>query len=191
MSSPFVEKVALSANRTIDDVQAVLARHNIVDSPTPPASRPLRLKKLAFSGEKRIYTEIEPFSFVWEPHELGVNVIASDKNFVGKSSIFQVMLWALRGEPKSLTTTAQGWMRQVLAEFQAGDRHIRVQFEITENVPHGSVDLLNKDGSNIHSLRFSSAEVFKSHMNSVMLDALALEPIATSRDVPCPSGKAA
>jgi len=184
VSTPFVEKVAQSANRTVDDVQAVLARHNIVDSPTPPASRPLRLKKLAFSGEKRIHTDVAPFSFDWEPQELGVNVIATDRNLVGKSSIFQAMLWALRGEPKSLTTTVQGWVQQVLAEFQAGDRHIRIQFGITENVPRGSIDLLNKDGSNTYSLPFSSAEVFKSHMNSVMLDALALEPIATSRDVP-------
>lgn len=184
MNSLFVEKVSLRAKREVADVHAVLARHNIVDSPTPPASRPLRLKKLMFSGEKTIYANVEPFKFEWKPHESGINVIASDKNFVGKSSIFQAMLWVLRGEPKSLTTTVQGWMREVLAEFQAGDRHIRVQFKIVDNVPRGCIDLLNKDGSNIHSLPFSSGEVFKSHMNSVMLDALALEPIATARDVP-------
>lgn len=184
MSSPFVEKIVSHARRSVEDVQAVLARHNIVDSPAPPASRPLRLTKLMFSGEKRIHTDVEPFSFEWSPHVSGINVIASDKNFVGKSSIFQTMLWVLRGEPKSLTTTVQGWVQRVVAELQAGDRFVRVQYDIKDTMPHGSVDLLNTNGGIIHSLPFSSAEAFKSHMNSVMLDALDLEPIATSREVP-------
>lgn len=183
MSSSFVERVAQSSKRSIEDVQAILNRHNIVDAPTPPISRPLRLKKLEFSGEKNIQGEIDPFKFSWEPQLVGVNVIASDENFVGKSSIFQTMLWALRGEPKALTTTTHGWIQKVEAEFLAGDRHIRVRFDVIDGYPKGTIDLLHSDGNVIHSLPFSSSDVFKSHMNSVMLDALALEPIATSREV--------
>lgn len=183
MSSPFVEKIAERAKRPAEDVQVVLGRYNIVDSPAPPASRPLRLKKLSFSGEKRIHADVEPFSFEWTPHISGINVIASDKNFVGKSSIFQLMLWVLRGEPKALTTTVQGWVKNVHAEFQAGHRNIRVQYEIKDERPCGTVELLNAGGAVTHSLAFVTAEAFKSHMNSVMLDALDLEPIATSREV--------
>lgn len=184
MSSAFVERVAQRSKHPLEDVQAILNRHNIVDSPTPPASRPLRLKWLMFSGEKNIQGEVTPFKFEWAPKEAGVNVVASDDNLVGKSSIFQIMLWALRGEPKALTSTTQSWIQKVAAEFQAGDRHVRVQYDVDEGVPIGSVDLLHSDGIVIHSLPFSSSDVFKAHMNSVMLDALALEPIATSRDVP-------
>lgn len=184
MSSSFVERVAQSSKRPVEDVQAILNRHNIVDSPTPPASRPLRLKWLTFSGEKNIQGEVTPFKFEWAPKDTGVNVIASDDNLVGKSSIFQIMLWALRGEPKALTTTTQSWIRKVEAEFLAGDRHVRVRFDVVEGVPTGSIDLLHSDRSVIHFLSFSSSDAFKAHMNSVMLDALALEPIATSRDVP-------
>lgn len=183
MNDTYAEKVAKRVGCELDEVLAVLARHNIVDSPTPSISRALRLKRLAFSGMKFIQGEVFPFSFDWEPNTSGINVIATDSNFAGKSSAVQVMLWALRGDPKSLTTTVRGWMQHVHAEFQAGDRHIRVKFDVAEGSPNGSIDLLNKDGSNIHSLPFSTSESFKSQMNSVMLDALDLEPIATSREV--------
>ena len=183
MSSPFVERVADRSMHSVEDVQAILNRHNIVDSPAPPASRSLRLKRLAFSGEKSIQGELIPFKFEWEPAQSGVNIIASDENLVGKSSIFQTMLWSLRGEPKSLTATTQGWIQKVETHFQAGDRHVRVRFDVVDQVPSGTVDLLHSDGEPIHSLTFSSTDSFKSQMNSVMLEALDLEPIAASRDV--------
>ncbi len=184
MSNTFVELVAHRSENTVDDVRAILSRHNIVDSPTPPISRPLRLKHLKFSGEKDIHGEHKPFAFDWEPKQSGINVIASDENFAGKSTVFQTMLWALRGEPKSLTATTESWIRKVEACFQAGDRHVRVRFDVEDRKPIGSVDLLHSDESVIHSLSFSSEEAFKSQMNSVMLEALDLEPIAASREVP-------
>ena len=183
MSDTYAEKIAMRVGRELDDVLAVLARHNIVDSPTPPFSRSFRLKKLAFSGVKLIHGEAHPFSFDWTPQSKGVNVIATDANLAGKSSALQVMLWALRGEPKSLTTTVRDWTQHVHAEFQAGDRHIRVKFDVVDGKPDGNIDLINRDGSKIHSLPFTTPESFKAHMNSVMLDALDLEPIATSREV--------
>lgn len=183
MKISFVERVAQCSKRPVEDVQAILNQYNIVDSPTPPASRPLRVKWISFSGEKNIKGEVIPFNFEWEPKASGINVVASDSNLVGKSSIFQVMLWALRGEPKSLTTTVQSWIRRVEVDFLAGDRHVRVQFDVVDGVPNGAVELLLGDGKVIHSLPFSSSAVFKAHMNGVMLDALALEPIATAREV--------
>lgn len=183
MSETYADKVATSSGRKLDEVLAVLARHNIVDSPTPPIAKSLRLKKLAFSGRKTISGEVQPFRFDWNPEELGVNVIATDNNFAGKSSALQIMLWALRGEPKSLTTTVQAWLVHVHAEFLAGERHVRVAFEVKEGKPYGSIDLLNHDSNVIHSLTFATPDSFKSQMNSVMLDALQLEPIATSREI--------
>lgn len=183
MTTTFAAKVAQKAGRSIDDVRAVLADRNIVDAPTPAVSRQLRLMKVDFNGEKHVHERVEPFSFSWTPVQQGVNVIASDGNFVGKSTILQMMLWAVRGEPKSLTATVQGWVKHVLAEFQAGDRHVRVEFDVEEGGPRGTIELLGKDGTTVHSMPFLSADMFKSQMNSVMLDALALEPIATSREV--------
>ncbi len=183
MSMTFVERVSQRSGISVDDVQAILSRHNVVDSPAPPISRPLRLLSLSFSGEKNIQGEKKPFEFSWVPAQRGINVIASDNNLVGKSSVFQVMLWALRGEPKSLTATTKGWIHNVVAHFQAGARNIRVQFNVFEGTPTGTVDLLHEDGRITHSLAFSSAEAFKSQMNSVMLEALDLEPIAASREI--------
>ena len=134
MKISFVERVAQCSKRPVEDVQAILNQYNIVDSPTPPASRPLRVKWISFSGEKNIKGEVIPFNFEWEPKASGINVVASDSNLVGKSSIFQVMLWALRGEPKSLTTTVQSWIRRVEVDFLAGDRHVRVQFDVVDGV---------------------------------------------------------
>jgi hypothetical protein len=183
VTTTFAAKVAERAGRSLEDVRAVLADHHIVDAPAPAVSRQLRLSKFEFSGEKHVHHQVEAFSFEWKPEEQGVNVIASDENFVGKSSILQTMLWAIRGEPKSLTATVQGWIKHVLAEFRAGDRHVRVRFDVEESVPRGAIELLGKDGTALHSMPFLTADMFKSHMNSVMLDALGLEPIATSREI--------
>lgn len=184
MTATFAAKVAQRAGRSLEDVRAVLADRHVVDAPTPAVSRPLRLTKLHFSGEKHVHQRAEPFNFEWEPEQQGVNVIASDGNLVGKSSILQTALWAIRGEPKALTATVQGWINHVLAEFQAGDRHVRVEFDVEEGVPRGAIELLGTDGKSVHSMPFITGDLFKSQMNSVMLEALALEPIATSRDVP-------
>ena len=161
----------------------MLDDRHIIDAPTPAVSRQLRLKELQFSGEKHLHETVTPFSFQWTPEQQGVNVIASDGNFAGKSSILQTMLWAIRGEPKALTATVHGWIKHVRAEFQAGDRHIRVDFDVEEGVPQGAIHFLGADGAALHSMPFLTSDMFKTHMNSVMLDALGLEPIATSREV--------
>ncbi len=183
MTTTFAEKVAQKSGRSLEDVRAVLSDRHIVDAPTPAVSRQLRLKELKFSGEKHVHHTVEPFSFEWAPEQQGVNVIASEGNFVGKSSILQTMLWAVRGEPKALTATVHGWIKHVLAEFQAGDRHVRVEFDVEDSVPRGAVEFLGADRAALHSMPFLTSDMFKSHMNSVMLDALGLEPIATSREV--------
>lgn len=183
MSSSLAEKIALRTSHSREHVESVLLKHNVVDSPTPPVARPLRVRKLEFSGRKTIHGETKPISFSWEPHRDGANAIATDSNFAGKSSILQVMLWAIRGETKTLTTTVEGWIEHVMTELEAGDRRLRVQFDVVNDIPHGSVDLLTKDGEISHSLEFESADMFKVHMNRIMLDALALEPIAASREV--------
>lgn len=183
MTTTFAAKVAQRSGRTLEDVRAVLDDRHIIDAPTPAVSRQLRLKELQFSGEKHLHETVTPFSFHWTPEQQGVNVIASDGNFAGKSSILQTMLWAIRGEPKALTATVQGWIKHVRAEFQAGDRHIRVEFDVEEGVPRGAIQFLGADGAALHSMPFLTSDMFKTHMNSVMLDALGLEPIATSREV--------
>lgn len=183
MTTTFAAKVAQRSGRSLENVRAVLDDRHIVDSPTPAVSRQLRLKKLQFSGEKLVHETVEPFSFHWTPEQQGVNVIASDGNFAGKSSILQMMLWAIRGEPKALTATVQGWIKHVSAEFLAGDRDVRVEFDVEEGVPRGAIQFLGDDGAALHSIPFLTADMFKSHMNSVMLDSLGLEPIATSREV--------
>ncbi|MCK2121160.1 hypothetical protein LG197_23430 [Pseudomonas asiatica] len=144
----------------------------------------MRILNVSFSGEKLIHGRTEAIDFKWEPKQGGVNIIASDDNFAGKSSILQIILWALRGEPKSLTSTVHSWIRSTQAELLAGDRRVRVKMDVQDGRPHGSVDLLTNDGAVIHSLPFVSAEMLKARMNSVMLEALALEPIASSRDMP-------
>lgn len=182
MSSTYVELIASKTSCSREHVESVLLRHNVIDSPTPPVARPLRVKKLSFGGRKVLFGQGEPFDFSWEPEVEGANAIATDSNFAGKSSVLQAMLWAIRGEQKSLTTTVGGWIERLSAELEAGDRRLRVQFEMKDHEPHGSVQLVTQEGDVSHELQFNSTELFKLHMNRLMLDALNLEPIAATRE---------
>ena len=105
----FAEAVAVQCGRDPRDVDSVLARNGVVADPAPPAARSLRLASISFHGIKRLEGRDVPFEFVWEGLGDGLWVIASADNLVGKSSVIQIVLWALRGTPKSLVPVIRKW----------------------------------------------------------------------------------
>ena len=177
----FAEAVAMRCGVPVDQVEAALVQHGVTDAPAPPPARPLRLRRLKFSGVKTVHGESSDIAFDWETGQDGVWGIASDDNFTGKSSILQIALWAIRGAPKSLTGTVRGWLRRVEAELDAGNRPMQVSFEVTPDGVRGAVDLLSARREVTRSLPFDSDDGFKHLMSDLMLDALDLEPIAAAQ----------
>lgn len=182
---PFVDAVASRCGRDVSEVGSILAKHNVVASPSPPPANPLRFNKIAFSGEKTLGDSVSPFEFSWDVSETGLFAVVSSENLRGKTTIIQVALWALRGTIKDLTTTVKNWIRAVDVTMQAGDRSIRVEFSIIDGKERGTVSvcLVNAPEGEAKVLSFDGSDQFKRAMEQVMLESLALEPIPASRKV--------
>jgi hypothetical protein len=141
------------------------------------------IRRIVFRGTKRTESgPAERFDFEWNVASSGLWVLASEDNLVGKSSILQIALWALRGKPKHLTGTVRDWVEEVEVSFDADGTQVEVAFRVEGQEPVGSVRLTT--GSASTEQAFNSTEQFKRTMQDIMLESLALEPIAASRAGP-------
>lgn len=177
---PFADAVATRASVDVERAVEVLDKYRVTAAPQPPVARQLRVRRIRFSGTKMLTeTGPTPFAFDWEVDSAGLWMLASGDNLVGKSTVLQVALWALRGRPKYLTATARGWIESVAVSFLAGGKAIEVAFSNSDGAVSGTVTLTT--GGKPEMLRFENEGQFARVMQDVMLEALALEPVPASR----------
>lgn len=177
---PFPKAVAKKTERSIKEVNQTLARYSIEAAGTAPSARPLRVVNVAFSGTKTIEDQDVPFNFAWDVDGNGVWGILAEENLVGKSSIMQVILWALRGRSKSLTATVKNWIRHVDVTFRVDGRYLRVTFDVEDEDPSGIV-AFGSSAEMAVNREFDGTEEFQEVMQEIMLSALGLEPIPASQ----------
>ncbi|WP_299620443.1 hypothetical protein [Pelagibius sp.] len=192
---PFPKAVSAATGCSVKEVNEILAQYSIEPAGTAPSARPLRVVRIAFSGQKEINSEFEPFSFEWEVDRNGVWGILAAENLVGKSSILQIVLWALRGRYKSLTATVRNWIEHVDVTFRVDGRFLRVEFDVEDGEPLGVVRYGSSPDTATDRV-FDGTEEFQDVMQEIMLSALGLEPIpasqvAAGRIVPYDDGWAA
>ena len=177
---PFPKAVAAKTGRSVKDVNAILSQYSIEPAGTAPSARPLRVVRIAFSGNKVLEDKTVPFDFEWDVDGSGVWGILAEENLVGKSSILQVVLWALRGRYKSLTATVRNWIEHVDVTFRVDGRYLRVVFDIEDDDPIGTTSF----GSSAETAtvrEFDGTDEFQDVMQEIMLSALGLEPIPASQ----------
>lgn len=177
---PFPKAIAARTGRSVKEVNATLSQYSIEAAGTAPSARPLRVVRIAFSGNKAIDDKQVPFEFEWDVDGNGVWGILAEENLVGKSSILQVVLWALRGRYKSLTATVRNWIEHVDVTFRVDGRYLRVQFDVEDDDPKGTTSF----GSSAETATirdFDGTDEFQDVMQEIMLSALGLEPIPTSQ----------
>ncbi|MGC3952667.1 MAG: hypothetical protein QM804_00155 [Propionicimonas sp.] len=121
-----------------------------------------------------------PFSWTWEP-QVGVNGIGSGKNLRGKSTVLNVVMWALSGRCANFQVDVKSWIRQVQVDWQVGTEHIRVAFNNDDGHPNGTVELIETTGDGTEKKvelgRFDGEDQFEGVMGSVMMTRLRLEEI--------------
>jgi hypothetical protein len=177
---PFPKAVAKKTGRPVKEVNETLARYSIEPAGAAPSARPLRVVNVAFSGTKTIDDHEVPFDFEWDVDGNGVWGILAEENLVGKSSILQVILWALRGRSKSLTATVKNWIRHVNVTFRVDGRYLRVTFDVKNEDPSGNV-AFGSSPETATNREFDGTEEFQEVMQEIMLSALGLEPIPASQ----------
>lgn len=166
-----------------EDVEMILGQAGVSTSASVPKPVRLRVLKVVFSGKKRLeapnetVTE-EPFDFFWALGP-GLYVVGSHDNLHGKSSVLEIIRWALRGRSR-VQADVQSWLRHVLVVFQVNDDHVVVDFDVVDSEPRGSV--YQEDAARagrVELARFGGEDAFEKVMDSVMMDRLHLQPIAS------------
>jgi len=134
------------------------------------------VKRIAFKGEKR-GTAQGPIDFDWSDLAAGVWAVTSERNFRGKSTVLEVLLWVLRGTPKGLQDDVHRWLSSVCVEFDVDKQRYVVEFAVEDRIPRGSLARRRESGEIDELDRFMSDEGFEAVMARFMMNTLDLDPI--------------
>lgn len=117
-----------------------------------------------------------PFSWTWEP-PAGVNGVGSGRNLRGKSTVLNVIMWALTGRCANFQVDNKKWIRRVEVDWLIGTETVRVEFDAVNGHAVGTVGVVA--GSEPPRLlgRFDGEEEFEGVMGSVMMTRLRLVEI--------------
>lgn len=176
MTLGWLETVAARANLTTREAELRLRRWGIAPDRSSRPARNLLVRKIAFKGEKRGLIEGN-IDFEWRDLGPGVWAITSAKNFAGKSTVLEILLWCLRGTPKNLQDDVHRWLNWVSLEFDVDDQRYRIAFDVKDRVPTGSLVRLRSDHTADELDRFGSDDGFAAVMSRFMMNTLDLDPI--------------
>jgi hypothetical protein len=169
------------------DVEAILREARVTTSTAVPTPVRLRVLEVAFSGVKclerregdstAVTVVPEPFEFSWSMGP-GLYVVGSHENLRGKSSVLEVIRWALRGRSR-LQDDARSWLADVRVVFQVNEEHVVVEFAVRDGRPEGAVHREDSSGGGrVQLARFSTEDAFEQAMDTVMMTRLHLQRIA-------------
>jgi hypothetical protein len=109
-------KIATKAGVSVAKVDEVLTGHRISLVPVPPVSRSLDISRLSFSGDRANTQWNGPFQKTFD-FPAGVTAFVTDENLRGKSSVLELITWALRGNPRGLRNDVKPWFHRVVLEY--------------------------------------------------------------------------
>lgn len=176
MTGSWLETVAEKAGLSPAGAELALRKRGIVaDRPLRPAPT-LTIRRIAFKGEKR-GTAQGAIDFDWSELTAGVWAVTSQRNLRGKSTVLEILLWALRGRPKGLQDDVRRWLSSVCVEFDVDDQRYVVEFAVEERVPRGSLARRRPSGETDELDRFMSDEGFEAAMSRFMMNTLDLDPV--------------
>lgn len=196
MSVPSPEELtlAIAAKAEVEPavVGTVLKAQGLSLVPVPPAARSLDIRRLSFTGTRVNTAWDGPFEKTFE-FSNGVTALITDQNLRGKSSVLELISWALRGSPRRLRDDVQPWFERVALEYSLNgiamavvmtkeesgmvsdilrgpDPETLAAYIAGEDVPEGSVHVLAGG--------LSEAD-FEVHQNEQMMSLLKFDPITS------------
>lgn len=138
----WVEKVAERAGVTVPEAEKVLRRWGIRPDRAARVAPSLQIKSIVFTGVKQ-GDEARPFYFQWADLSAGVWALGSYDNFVGKSTVFEITRWMLRGEPKQPKGLSpeirKGWLRSAEVRFELDEQTYGVILDVQSGSASGAL----------------------------------------------------
>jgi len=190
----FVSAIASTTGCTSEEVKSILDRHFIPLTGEIPQPGHLLLQRIMFSGTKTKKKESdsgqlclddsgEPFRF---EQKLGVGVwaLGSDSNNAGKTSVLEIIMWALQGESGKLQNDVKGWLEHVELEGaitrqdSPEPEEFKISFERKKNGPDGGI--FTGAGDRVED--FTSEKKMKTVIDSFMRKRLGLLPVQVRKE---------
>ncbi|KVD59097.1 hypothetical protein WI86_03240 [Burkholderia ubonensis] len=175
---PLKVEVAQKAKVSVDIVERIFKQIGVSEEFETRHAEHLTIKRLMFKGEKRAADlKNGPFVFEWSNLETGLWLILSDGvNQIGKSSIIEVMIWALRGKTRQLRPEVRSWIDAVELDFSIGVDSYRVHFDDKGDIPVGRL-LRVAPGPTQVVATFASEDEFEQVMDTLMMRRFTLQAI--------------
>lgn len=184
-------KIAELADIDAGTVADVLAGHGVSLIPVPPAKRQLDIRRLSFSGEKAHTQWDGPFEKVFEFGD-GVTALITDQNLRGKSTVLELIAWALRGSPRDeLRADVRPWFNRIALEYAVNGTAMAVV--LTKEESGFLADILRADSpallrrfvdglGNIEDVHVVASKLsapdFGQQQVQFMMSLLSLEPMS-------------
>lgn len=112
-----IAAVATASGVDETQVQAILVDNAINLVPRAPARRNLKIHRLSFTGTKSGTARWDgPINGDFEFGE-GVTAFSSDANLRGKTTILELITWALRGTARNLRVDVRSWLDRIALEY--------------------------------------------------------------------------
>lgn len=173
--SDWVTAVAERADVGETEAGAVLDHFLVRPTPTLPRPHHLAIRQVTFSGVKDLEGGHEEFEFNWQLGE-GVWAVASESdNLVGKSSVLEIIRWALRGRSGDLQADVKRWLRHVSVAIDVDSQPYVVRFDVRDGMPTGVI--AGDDAANIVHGFFDNGDEFATTAEAFFMEQLGLEPI--------------
>ena len=108
--------IAEKSDLPITKVDEVLTGQGVSLVPVPPVSRSIDISRLQFSGTRTNTQWDGPFDETFE-FPYGVTALITSENLRGKSSVLELVTWALRGKPRDLRSDVKPWFDRISLEY--------------------------------------------------------------------------
>ena len=133
----FLDAVAAEAETDRKTVETIFNETGVVLAPTAPAPHTLVITRVRFAGTKHI-AEHGPEEFDFDrPLSTGLSVVASRENLAGKSTVLNVIRWALTGRQGQLRDDVRSWISHVTVEGEIDARPFIIAFDDADDTPRG------------------------------------------------------
>ena len=121
-SGEVLERVAVKCALPVETVETALSEVGItLPSPVPPP-RQIAVQRLRVVGTKSDGTDFS----IDQRLTAGVWAIMYPDNFVGKTSILEFIVWALRGSPRQLASNIKRWVRRITVDAVVTGQAVRL-----------------------------------------------------------------
>lgn len=170
--SDWIAAVAQRAQTNESTVAEILEQYNVRAAATLPRPRRMTIDRLSFRGTKAPSSGGQAFEFDL-PMGPGIWCVASDEeNLAGKSSVLEILLWAIRGSCH-VQDDVRNWLDHVDAKGRIDNEPFAIAFDVHGGTPHGVIAI---GDSKTTVAEFASHDAFKQAISDFMMDRLGFSP---------------